>query len=80
MTTYIEYIDGDDWVALYLDGGLWAQGHELSSWDWLQLLAHLVPCSVVTKAEANYDTLLAAGKFPIKIDADFIDQDTEREV
>lgn len=37
-------IDFDDWIAVYIDGKLYMQGHNLRPVDWLSLLKGTFDC------------------------------------
>lgn len=58
----IKYIDGDDWVGLYINGSLEFQGHSLSIEEFARLVE--IPISAVTVNEAGAEYLAVSGYFP----------------
>jgi len=41
------YASADDWAAIYVDGELWAEGHSIPAFTWLELIAEEGPFSMV---------------------------------
>jgi hypothetical protein len=45
MGKRVDFVDGDDWEGLYIDGKLVLQDHSISAWEVIKLLAfeHIEP-------------------------------------
>lgn len=54
MSRSIAFVsNGDDWEAIYVDGEVWRQGHDIRARDWLELLEQF---GGVTTSERHVDT------------------------
>ena len=62
---HIQYVDGDDWVGLYIDGELHAQGHRIDSVAFLPYLSGIEFSFEEVFLDGNgMESLADAGGFP----------------
>lgn len=65
--TSIVYVDGDDWVGLYVDGSLKHEGHSIAAEKLLQIGVEN-PGATVERKYADIDWLMDLGNFPLTLD------------
>jgi hypothetical protein len=64
----LDFVDGDDWVALYINGAEFYQGHGLDTHDWMEAAAGCTTSRFYSLTELGTDRLFADGCFPSRWD------------
>ena len=65
----VDFVDGDTWVGLYFDCVLVTEGHSISPWEVIQLLAQKDrKVEMGDFWEASGDWLYTVGNFPTRLE------------
>lgn len=76
----IDFVDGDTWVGLYFDGELVEEGHSISAWQAVKLLAYADrKVEIGERWEASGNWLDTLGHFPVDLKdvVVMVDKDTK---
>ena len=64
----LAFVDGDDWVALYINGEMFEQNHSIDTHDWMEVAAGCTLSRYYGLTEKGTDGLYKDGRFPERLD------------